>query len=248
MQLIVRTQAGLPAFKLEVDGGDTFQKVTAMAAKKGNVVKKTWDGKVMKLVPAKVGLARLSWGINFLNPADTPDSLGFTGGEVLKLRIANSPIVRTQAPLPVHSFAAEGFRFFISVTTRTGMELFKLKVGPNDKFGSILDRAIQRFGVTQSLRGRPLEISAPASCKLKFMGKTLKLSERILDADIKVGDQIELHGIDGIKVPKPPPAALSRPGSGSHNALARTTSGSLPGSPEGSPRQWLPTGPNGYFK
>jgi len=272
--LIVQTVSGLPAFSLPCGASDTVKKLTAAAARQANIVQKTWDGKSMKLKDVReIENVRLSRGREFLSPADTVMGLGMKDGDRLLLHVKNTPLVGGRAPLPVHSFAREGYGFFINVVSGViNRDLFKLKIVPSDAVAKVLKQALKRA----KLQGWKIGGKPP---KLKYKGRALKPTDKMVEIDIAAGDELLLFGLEGDEYPgsareasgsSPRPGSPPRPMSaasvsrmwkdtvpppsvygdsivrnmgGSFNLIAYSRTGAV--SPGQRP-DWLPVGPTNW--
>ena len=223
MQLTVVTTSGLPAFKLPCEPTDTIAAIIKSTAKKANV-----DKAIVKLSMGTRGNA--SW----LNKKDSVEALGLQDGARLMLHIKNTPIIKgcvKPAPLPVHTFASEGYGFFMNIETPRGKYLFRTKVVYHEGVGSLIDLVRRRTECPNAvLKYRRID------------GTTVKLEKghKVKEYDLRADGVIVVYGIPGERAPKPPPTPVFV--SRSFNSLTDPMALS-PRPNSAGKRIWMATGP-----
>lgn len=228
MQLTIVTQRGLPAFRVEVAPSDSIGKLTKTVGRKACIV----GHKGLHFHNNTV--LRLSIGKAWLKASDTVEELGIQNGAVVMMHVRNTPLISTSErggfmpnKLPVHSFAATGYGFFVNVVTPTGRLIWRPKLFPNDDASKIVGEARTKTKCkTATLKYR------------RHSGETVRLDKgsKIVDLGMGQNDELVVHGL-----PDEQPHSSPRPAkpfaSDSVNALAR------PGSaPPSRGRTWVPTG------
>ena len=222
--LVVRTVSGLPAFKLSVDATDSIGAVTKACAKRANIPK---------------NICRLSLGVrgmhSILNVRDSVEGLGLKDGTVVLLHVKNTPLIKglvRPAPLPVHSFASEGFGFFVNVVTPVGRHIFRPKITWTEDVGRVLEATRTRT----SCKTATLKFKGLDGAKVK-----LEKGRKVSAYNMAANDELVVHGLPGERPPAPP-RPLSSFGSSSFNVTApdsprsRPSSAGLVGAPPLEPR------------